>query len=72
MSLLQDERLVSNGLRKSEQIVNVEKSEIITTDNIQDYEFSVIFSGLLQNTAYFKVELSQLILIILPFESWLF
>ena len=38
MSLLQDERLVSNRFKKSEQIVNVKKSEVITTDNIQDYE----------------------------------
>ena len=39
MSLLQDERLVSNRLKKSEQIVNVKESETITTDDIQDYEF---------------------------------
>ena len=39
MSLLQDERLVSSRLEKSEQIVNVKKSETIATDNIQDYEF---------------------------------
>ena len=40
MSLLQDERLVSSRLEKSEQIVNVKKkSETSATDNIQDYEF---------------------------------
>ena len=39
MSLLQDERLVSNRLKKSEQIVNVKESETTTTDDIQDYEF---------------------------------
>ena len=39
MSLLQDERLLSNHLKKSEQIVNVKKSETIATDKIQDYEF---------------------------------
>ena len=54
MSLLQDECLVSNRLKKSEQIVNVEKSETITTDDIQDYEFFCHFSGLLQNIAYLK------------------
>ena len=39
MSLLQDERLVSNRLKKSEQICQCRKSEIIATDNIQDHEF---------------------------------
>ena len=39
MFLLQDERLVSSCLEKSEQIVNVKKIETIATDNIQDYEF---------------------------------
>ena len=54
MSLLQDERLVSNRLKKSKQIVNVEKSKTISTDDIQDYEFFCHFSGLLQNIAYLK------------------
>ena len=62
MSLLQDERLVSSRLEKSEQIVNAKKSETIATDNIQDYEFFCHFNGLLQNIAYFKIRFSQLFL----------
>ena len=62
MSLLQNERLVSNRLKKSEQIVNVEKVKQLLPTTFRIMSFSVIFSGLLQNIAYFKIKLSQLFL----------
>ena len=54
MSLPQDERLVSNRLKKSEQIVNVEKVKQLLPTTFRIMSFSVIFSGLLQNIAYLK------------------
>ena len=62
MSLLQDERLVSSRLKKSEQIVNVKKMKQLLPTTFRIMSFSVIFNGLLQNIAYFKIRLSQLFL----------
>ena len=62
MSLLQDERLVSSRLEKSEQIVNVKKMKQLLPTTFRIMSFSVIFNGLLQNIAYFKIRLSQLFL----------
>ena len=62
MSLLQDERLVSSRLEKSEQIVNVKKVKQLLPTTFRIMSFSVIFNGLLQNIAYFKIRLSQLFL----------
>ena len=62
MSLLQDERLVSSCLEKSEQIVNVKKMKQLLPTTFRIMSFSVIFNGLLQNIAYFKIRLSQLFL----------
>ena len=62
MSLPQGERLVSNRLKKSEQIVNVEKMKQLLPTTFRIMSFSVILVVFYKTLRIFKTKLSQLFL----------
>ena len=76
MSLLQDECLVSNRLKKSEQIIPSFLLKQFVPNNIQEYRFFCYIwwscYKILRILNSWEVCFFFFILIILPFESWLF